>query len=123
MWQLLEPPDPLEILRCYRYQYVPMGPDNSYPLGYGFSFSQTSARVIFPCPVPMRVAPSVAFLSGNLSGISIFNGGSVRIPSYVSGTRNLPGGVGVILTTSGMVSNDVCTLRSTSAKILFDANL
>ena len=123
-WQLTQQPDPLEILRCYRYQYVPVEGDTSYPLGYGFAFSTSSARMVFPCGVKMRLAPSVTFLNGsNLSGIGIFNNGASHTPTAVAGTRNLPGGVGVIFTTSGLVTNDVCTLRSISGKLLFDANL
>ena len=123
-WQLTQQPDPEEILRCYRYQYVPVEGDNSYPMGYGFAFSNTSARMIFPCGVKMRIAPSVTFLNGSaLSGIGIFNNGASHTPTAVAGTRNLPGGVGVIFTTSGLVTNDVCTMRSTGATILFDANL
>lgn len=123
-WQLTQQPDPLELLRCYRYQYVPVEGDTSYPLGYGFAFSTSSARMVFPCGVKMRLAPSVTFLNGsNLSGIGIFNNGASHTPTAVAGTRNLPGGVGVIFTTSGLVTNDVCTLRSISGKLLFDANL
>ncbi|NJE74705.1 hypothetical protein E0L15_08850 [Pseudoflavonifractor sp. SW1122] len=123
-WQLTQQPDPEEILRCYRYQYVPVEGDTSYPLGYGFAFSTSSARMVFPCGVKMRLAPSVTFLNGsNLSGIGIFNNGASHTPTAVAGTRNLPGGVGVIFTTSGLVTNDVCTLRSISGKLLFDANL
>lgn len=123
-WRLTQQPDPEEILRCYRYQYVPVEGDNSYPMGYGFAFSNTSARMIFPCGVKMRIAPSVTFLNGSaLSGIGIFNNGASHTPTAISGTRNLPGGVGVIFTTSGLVTNDVCTMRSTGATILFDANL
>lgn len=123
-WQLTQQPDPMEILRCYRYQYVPIEGDNRYPLGYGFAFSASSARMVFPCGVNMRLAPSVTFLNGtSLSGIDIFNNGTSHTPTAISGTRNLPGGVGVIFTTSGLVTNDVCTLRSTSGKLLFDANL
>ena len=123
-WQLTQQPDPLELLRCYRYQYVPVEGDNSYPMGYGFAFSNTSARMMFPCGVKMRIAPSVTFLNGSaLSGIGIFNNGASHTPTAVAGTRNLPGGVGVIFTTSGLVTNDVCTMRSTGATILFDANL
>lgn len=123
-WQLTQQPDPAEILRCYRYQYVPVEGDTSYPLGYGFAFSTSSARMVFPCGVKMRLAPSVTFLNGSaLSGIGIFNNGASHTPTAVAGTRNLPGGVGVIFTTSGLVTNDVCTLRSISGKLLFDANL
>lgn len=123
-WQLTQQPNPEEILRCYRYQYVPVEGDNSYPMGYGFAFSTSSARMVFPCGVKMRLAPSVTFLNGsNLSGIGIFNNGASHTPTAVAGTRNLPGGVGVIFTTSGLVTNDVCTLRSISGKLLFDANL
>ena len=123
-WQLTQQPNPEEILRCYRYQYVPVEGDNSYPLGYGFAFSNTSARMMFPCGVKMRIAPSVTFLNGSdLSGIGIFNNGASHTPTAVAGTRNLPGGVGVIFTTSGLLVNDVCTMRSTGATILFDANL
>lgn len=123
-WQLTQQPDPEEILRCYRYQYVPVEGDTSYPLGYGFAFSTSSARMVFPCGVKMRLAPSVTFLNGSaLSGIGIFNNGASHTPTAVAGTRNLPGGVGVIFTTSGLVTNDVCTLRSISGKLLFDANL
>lgn len=123
-WQLTQQPDPEEILRCYRYQYVPVEGDTSYPLGYGFAFSTSSARMVFSCGVKMRLAPSVTFLNGsNLSGIGIFNNGASHTPTAVAGTRNLPGGVGVIFTTSGLVTNDVCTLRSISGKLLFDANL
>ena len=124
-WQLLEQPDPLEYLKCYRYQFIPWIGDNSYPLGTGFAMGTTSARIIIPCPVRMRMeSPEMGFLDGtSWSGLSIFNNGTARPPTGISGVKSTPTGIGINLVTSGLVGNRSCVLRRTDARIIFDANL
>lgn len=125
-WQLLEQPDPNEILKCYRYQYVPVGEDNSYPNASGFAFSATQGRFIFPMPVPMRISPTLTYLNGaTINAFLILKpaGGSGNVTS-ISTIRNTPSGIGVIVNTSGLTANTPICLRSTvSTPILFDANL
>ena len=124
-WQLFEQPDPLEYLKCYRYQFIPWIGDNSYPLGTGFAMGTTSARIIIPCPVRMRMeSPEMGFLDGtSWSGLSIFNNGTARPPTGISGVKSTPTGIGINLVTSGLVGNRSCVLRRTDARIIFDANL
>lgn len=124
-WQLLEQPDPNEILKCYRYQFVPWVGDNSFPMGFGFAFGSTSARIMIPCPVEMRLeSPSIAFLGGSsLSGLSIFNNGTAKTPTEIANIKSTPTGIGVNFTTSGLIQNEICILRRTDGKPIFDANL
>ena len=124
-WQLLEQPDPLEYLKCCRYQFVPWIGDNTFPMGFGFALGSTSARIMIPCPVEMRVeAPSVEFLQGSsIAGMSIFCDGTAKIPTAISGVKSTPTGIGVNFTTTGLVGNQSCILRRTDGKILFDANM
>ena len=121
-WQVVEQPDPNEILKCYRYQFLPES-NSGFPIGYGFAFGTGAVRAIFPCPVRMRTNPSVVYMTGDISGLSIFNNGTVKIPTAISATSNQPGGIGATISASGLASNRSCIVRTTSAKILFDANL
>lgn len=126
-WQLLEQPDPNEILKCYRYQYVPVGEDNSYPNASGFAFSASQGRFIFPMPVPMRIAPTLSYLNGaTINAFQIFKpaGGATSSITSIPSIRNTPSGIGIIANTSGLTANTPICLRSTiSTPILFDANL
>lgn len=122
VWKMVEQPDPDELLKCYRYQFLPET-FSGFPIGYGFAFGTGAVRAIFPCPVRMRTNPSVVYMTGNISGLSIFNNGAVKIPTAISATSNQPGGIGATISASGLASNRSCIVRTTSAKILFDANL
>ena len=124
-WQLTQQPDQLEYLKCCRYQFVPWIGDNTFPMGVGFAFGSTSARIMVPCPVRMRLeAPSLKFLDGSSwSGLSVFNNGAAKIPTGVSSIKSTPTGIGVNFTTTGLVGNHSCVLRRTDGKIIFDANL
>lgn len=124
-WQLTQQPDPMEYLKCCRYQFVPWIGDNAFPMGVGFAFGSTSARIMVPCPVRMRLeAPSLKFLDGSSwSGLSVFNNGAAKIPTGVSSIKSTPTGIGVNFTTTGLVGNHSCVLRRTDGKIIFDANL
>lgn len=124
-WQLTQQPDPLEYLKCCRYQFVPWVVDNSFPMGDGFALGSTSARIVIPCPVRMRLeSPSLELMDGtSWSGLAIFNNGAVKTPTGVSGVKSIPTGIGVIFSTTGLVGNHSCVLRRTDAKLIFDANL
>ena len=124
-WQLTQQPDPMEYLKCCRYQFVPWIGDNTFPMGFGFAFSSTSARIMVPCPVRMRLeAPSLKFLDGSSwSGLSVFNNGTVKQPTGIAGIKSTPTGIGINFTTTGLVGNHSCILRRTDGKIIFDANL
>lgn len=124
-WQLTQQPDPLEYLKCCRYQFVPWIGDNSFPIGFGFAVGTTSARIMIPCPVKMRLeAPSVELMNGtSWSGLSILNNAAVRMPTGVAGVKSTPTGLGVNFSTTGLVGNHPCVLRRTNTNFIFDANL
>lgn len=122
-WQLLEQPDPNEILKCYRYQYVPDRNNSTVnPSGFGYTYSG-NARVLVPTQVPMRANPSVTYLSGDLSGINISASDISGSPTNLSGATAQSNGVLVVFSMSGVSNNKPCVMRFTGAKLLFDANL
>ena len=61
--QLLEQPNPLELLKCRRYQYVihPEQDRNTVFLGNGVFTTNTRARIFVPYPVPLRTRASLSY--------------------------------------------------------------
>lgn len=125
VWQLLEQPDPLEEIKCKRYQIaLPQGNTLNYsPIGYGYIFGGNSARILIPTPVKMRTNPTLVFISGNISGLSILAGENTFIPTSVSTIFALEYGVSINFTIPSGATNGPCTLRCTSGYALLDANL
>lgn len=123
--QLLERPDPLEEIKCKRYQIaLPQGNRLNYsPIGYGYIFGGNSARILIPTPVKMRTNPTLVFISGNISGLSILAGENTFIPTSVSTIFALEYGVSINFTIPSGATNGPCTLRCTSGYALLDANL
>lgn len=124
-WQLLGQPDPLEEIKCKRYQIaLPQGNTLNYsPIGYGYIFGGNSARILIPTPVKMRTNPTLVFISGNISGLSILAGENTFIPTSVSTIFALEYGVSINFTIPSGATNGPCTLRCTSGYALLDANL
>lgn len=123
--QLLEHPDPLEEIKCKRYQIaLPKGNTLNYsPIGYGYIFGGNSARILIPTPVKMRTNPNLVFTTGNISGLSILAGENTFIPTAVSTIFALEYGVSINFTIPSGSTNGPCTLRCTSGYALLDANL
>lgn len=124
-WQLLGQPDPLEEIKCKRYQIaLPQGNTLNYsPIGYGYILGGNSARILIPTPVKMRTNPTLVFISGNISGLSILAGENTFIPTSVSTIFALEYGVSINFTIPSGATNGPCTLRCTSGYALLDANL
>lgn len=125
VWQLLGQPDPLEEIKCKRYQIaLPQGNTLNYsPIGYGYILGGNSARILIPTPVKMRTNPTLVFISGNISGLSILAGENTFIPTSVSTIFALEYGVSINFTIPSGATNGPCTLRCTSGYALLDANL
>lgn len=124
-WQLLGQPDPLEEIKCKRYQIaLPQRNTLNYsPIGYGYILGGNSARILIPTPVKMRTNPTLVFISGNISGLSILAGENTFIPTSVSTIFALEYGVSINFTIPSGATNGPCTLRCTSGYALLDANL
>lgn len=121
-WQLLEQPDPLELLKCQRYCLV-VAPNTSYgPAGSGMAQTESSARVVIPIPASLRINPSITFsgqwqllangLSQNVTNMSVAGSSSnaIQIDTASSG---LVVGQGVVMRAKGDLT----------AKIIFSADL
>lgn len=123
--QLLEQPDPLEEIKCKRYQIaLPQGNTLNYsPIGYGYILGGNSARILIPTPVKMRTNPTLVFISGNISGLSILAGENTFIPTSVLTIFALEYGVSINFTIPSGATNGPCTLRCASGYALLDANL
>ena len=121
-WQLLEQPDPLELLKCQRYCLV-ISPNTSYgPAGNGMVQTTSSARIVIPTPVSLRINPSLMF-SGSWQLLA--NGLSQDITNMsVSGSS--PNTVQLDVASSGLVVGQGVVMRAKgdlNAKIMLSADL
>ena len=120
--QLLERPDPLEILRCQRYQIFIGGETwATTPYGFGYAQSQTDVRIFIPTPIAMRGNPTVEFISGAITDLRLYGGATVSPTAVESHVCN--NGVFLRFTTSGAISGACYSLKSDNAKIILNANL
>lgn len=125
-WVLNEIPNYAEELaKCQRYQLkLIYGTSQNYaPIGFGFANNTTSIRILIPTPATMRAAPTLSYLSGSISGLTILCDGKQLIPESVNTVNVLPYGVALMFTVSNATSSAPCVLRATSAYCILDANL
>ena len=121
-WQLLEQPDPLELLKCQRYCLV-ISPNTSYgPAGNGMVQTTSSARIVIPTPVSLRINPSLMF-SGSWQLLA--NGLSQDITN-MSVAGSSPNTVQLDVASSGLVVGQGVVMRAKgdlNAKIILSAEL
>ena len=124
-WQLLERPDPLEELKCKRYQQVilPEASRNTVYVGTGLFNTNSGARIFVPYPVPLRTRPSISF-NGNFSvtdGLSSYTVSKINLEySSVNGASILVG------TNAASAGGHPAMLRidnDATGRFIFDANL
>lgn len=123
-WTLIDPPPNKaeELAKCQRYCLV-VAPNNSYgPSGNGMVYTTTSARVIIPTPVSLRVNPSV-FYAGTWQLLA--NGASQAVNAMsVAGSSSVA--VQIDATASGLVVGQGVVMRAnndSTAKIVLSADL
>ena len=121
-WQLLEQPDPLELLKCQRYCLV-ISPNTSYgPAGNGMVQTTSSAKIVIPTPVSLRINPSLMF-SGSWQLLA--NGLSQDITN-MSVAGSSPNTVQLDVASSGLVVGQGVVMRAKgdlNAKIILSADL
>lgn len=121
-WQFLERPDPLELLKCQRYCLV-ISPNTSYgPAGNGMVQTTSSARIVIPTPVSLRINPSLMF-SGSWQLLA--NGLSQDITN-MSVAGSSPNTVQLDVASSGLVVGQGVVMRAKgdlNAKIILSADL
>ena len=125
-WQLFETPDyGEELAKCQRYQLnLPYGnTPNFSPIGFGYAITDTQVRILIPNPSTMRTNPSISYLQGDISGITLIGGGLELIPTAVSNIIALSYGVSVIFAVSGATPKESYAMRMTKAYMMLDANL
>ena len=123
-WVLIDPPPNKaeELAKCQRYCLV-IAPNNSYaPSGNGMVQTTTSARIIIPTPVSLRVNPSILYtgawqllangLSQTITAMSVA-GSSTNAAQLDVASSGLVVGQGVVMRTY----NDL------AAKIILSADL
>lgn len=124
-WQFLERPDPLEELKCKRIQLIlPQGNSLNYaPIGYGYILG-ASARILIPTPIKMRTNPTLGFINGSISGLTILTTTDIAIPTAVSDINALEYGVSInFVIPSGAENESPCTLRCTTGYAFLNANI
>lgn len=122
---LLERPDPLEELKCKRLQLIlPQGDSLNYaPIGYGYILD-ASARILIPTPIKMRTNPTLGFINGSISGLTILTTTDHAIPTAVSNINALEYGVSInFVIPSGARNESPCTLRCTTGYAFLNANI
>lgn len=128
-WQLLEQPDPLETLKCEKYQYIvplltfPNYVSNSAYCGTGIYITSSQARIFVPIHVTPRIRPTLTYNGAFV----VSNGKAVYNVSNITLEHISRSGISIMVNTmSGAVAGDPAMLRAdndSSARIIFDANL
>lgn len=124
-WQLLERPDPLELLKCRRYQQVilPEASRNTVYVGTGLFNTNSEARIFVPYPVPLRTLPSLYF-NGNLS---VTDGSSPYTVSNINLEYSSVNGASILVKTDAVsAGGHPAMLRidnDATGRFIFDANL
>ena len=122
VWQLLEHPDPLEILKCKRYMIGLSGNSGADPVGFGSAISTTSARIFIPTLVPMRIKPTAVF---DVSAWNLRQGSQYITPTAVTVQTISSTGITLNFTASGLTNGAALELRTNEANAvgILDANL
>lgn len=131
-WVLNEIPDYGEQLRrCQRYQYPLLAGMSTGPIGYGYMFNKTQARIFIPTGVPMRVTPVVRFLLGSIGNLYIVSTdgritvSSVTVDNFITDIGQASGVVLLCNIASELTVSMVCVLTGLVAAVqpMLDANL
>ena len=123
--QFLEHPDPLEILKCERYQQVilPEANRNTVYVGTGLFNTNSEARIFVPYPVPLRTRPSLSF-NGNLS---VTDGSSPYTVSIINLEYSSVNGASILVKTNAVsAGGHPAMLRidnDATGRFILDANL
>lgn len=114
-----------QLAKCQRYQLrLPYGSSQNYaPIGFGWAQNASSIRILIPTPVTMRANPVISYLSGNITGITLFCNGTQIVPSAISNIIVQSYGVAIEFAVSGATANMPCAMRTTIAYMMLDANL
>ena len=132
VWVLNEIPDYGEQLRrCQQYQYPLLAGMSTGPIGYGYMFNKTQARIFIPTGVPMRVTPVVGFLLGSIGDLYIVSTegritvSSVTVDRFISNIGQASGVVLLCNIASELTTSAVCVLTGLSSVVqpMLDANL
>lgn len=132
VWVLNEIPDYGEQLRrCQRYQYPILGGMSTGPIGYGYMFTKTQARIFIPTGVPMRVTPVVRFLLGSIGNLYIVSTegritvSSVTADNFITDIGQASGVVLLCNIASELTTSMACVLTGlvTTVQPMLDANL
>lgn len=132
VWVLNEIPDYGEQLRrCQRYQYPILGGMSTGPIGYGYMFTKTQARIFIPTGVPMRVTPVVRFLLGSIGNLYIVSTegritvSSVTVDNFITDIGQASGVVLLCNIASELTASMACVLTGlvTAVQPMLDANL
>lgn len=132
VWMLNEIPDYGEQLRrCQRYQYPILGGMSTGPIGYGYMFTKTQARIFIPTGVPMRVTPVVRFLLGSIGNLYIVSTegritvSSVTVDNFITDIGQASGVVLLCNIASELTVSMLCVLTGLVAAVqpMLDANL
>lgn len=124
-WQLLERPDPLELLKCRRYQQVilPEANRTTVFVGTGVFTTNSRARIFVPYPVPLRTRPSLSF-NGNFA---VTDGSSPYTVSAINLEYSSVNGATILADTNAASAiGHPAMLRIESdatGRFIFDANL
>lgn len=127
--QLLEHPDPLETLKCEKYQYIISTLTFSnyvskYAyLGTGIYITSSQARIFIPIHVLPRIRPTLTYNGAFI----VSNGKAAYNVSNITLEHISRSGISVMVNTgTGAMAGDPAMLRidnDEAARIIFDANL
>lgn len=123
--QLLERPDPVELLKCRRYQQVilPEANRTTVFVGTGVFTTNSRARIFVPYPVPLRTRPSLSF-NGNFA---VTDGSSPYTVSAINLEYSSVNGATILADTNAASAiGHPAMLRIDSdatGRFIFDANL
>ncbi len=118
------PPDyGTELLKCQRYFLRMNYTSVAEPIGYGYAYAASQARILIPTPVTMRADPTIsASATGNLR---INSNGTYLTPSGFTSTGTVfPHGVSIHFGISGATSGAIAILFSYDTNYIdFSADL
>lgn len=115
-WELLEQPDPLELLKCQRYLVVYDTYGQRF-VGVGNTETMTKILGVIYLPVPMRIMPTI---TGDLS---VFGGKNNLSASNVSISGVGSTGLLVSMTVSGMQGSEQLVSLYTPTQLILSAEL
>lgn len=115
-WEVLEQPDPLELLKCQRYLVVYDTYGQRF-VGVGNTETMTKILGVIYLPVPMRIIPTI---TGDLS---VFGGKNNLSASNVSISGVGSTGLLVSLTVSGMQGSEQLVSLYTPTQLILSAEL